>query len=395
MVLDKGAGSRPNPAMTHQIDTITLPHGRPGTSRRLTIHQFGTAGARPKVYIQAGLHAGELPGMVVADHLRDRLAELDAQGRITGHVVLVPMANPIGLDQVLLGYHIGRFDQASGVNFNRAFADLADSVSDRLSGRQAGPLGPDATENGRIIQQALADAARDLHPRTEADALRKLLLSHAVDADHVLDLHCDSEAVMHLYTTPACWPLGVDDLAARLDARAVLLAENSGGEPFDEVCSTPWDSLRARHGSADTPIPVGCSAVTVELRGEADVNDELARRDADALLDHLAWRGVLDVSVPPVTRPTDLATPLAAVDRVRAPLGGIALYEVALGDQVNAGQRVASILDPATGARHPCHATATGIVWSRAQNRYAGPGDTLLSVAGREILVTKGPLLSA
>ncbi|MBJ7415480.1 MAG: hypothetical protein JHC88_08510, partial [Niveispirillum sp.] len=63
MALDKGglAGSKITP-MTHQTDIITLPHGRPGTARRLTIHRFG-AGAGPKAYIQAGLHAGELPGM--------------------------------------------------------------------------------------------------------------------------------------------------------------------------------------------------------------------------------------------------------------------------------------------------------------------------------------------
>ncbi|MFV3131747.1 succinylglutamate desuccinylase/aspartoacylase family protein [Niveispirillum sp. KHB5.9] len=378
--------------MTHQTDTITLPHGRPGTTRRLTIHRFGTQGARPKAYIQAGLHAGELPGLVVARHLLERLTALDAEGRIKGEVVLVPMANPIGLDQVLLGGHVGRFDLATGVNFNRAFADLADAVSVRL---RPGDLGPDASANGRFIQAALANAAQALQPRTEADALRKLLLSHAVDADIVLDLHCDSEAVMHLYTTPACWPLGVADLASRLEAKAVFLADVSGGEPFDEVCSTPWDTLRARHGGPETPVPVGCSAVTVELRGEGDVDDTLAAADAAALIDHLAWRGIIDMPAPLVPDTSDLATPLAGVDRVRAPVAGVALYHVALGDMVTAGRHVATVLDPFTGDRHACHAVSDGIIWSRTQNRYAGPGDILLCVAGREVLVTSGPLLTA
>lgn len=392
MALDKGglAGSKITP-MTHQTDIITLPHGRPGTTRRLTIHRFGS-GSGPKAYIQAGLHAGELPGIVVARHLLDHLIRLDREGRIKGQVVLVPMANPIGLDQVLLGGHVGRFDLASGVNFNRSFADLGDTVADAL---RPGDLGPDADANRRLLQRALAKAAAALQPRTEADALRRLLLSHAVDADYVLDLHCDSEAVMHLYTTPACWPLGVADLAARLDARAVFLADRSGGEPFDEVCSTPWDQLRARHGGPDTPIPVGCSAVTVELRGEADVDDGLAAADAAALIDHLCWRGIIDAPAPAMTDRSDLATPLAGVDRVRAPVGGVALYHVSLGDQVQAGDHVATILDPASGERHPCHATSDGLVWSRTQCRYAGPNDILLCIAGRQVLVTSGPLLTA
>lgn len=392
MALDKrGPAGSKIASMTHQTDIITLPHGRPGTTRRLTIHRFGT-GSGPKAYIQAGLHAGELPGLVVARHLLDHLIRLDAQGLVTGQIVLVPMANPIGLDQVLLGGHVGRFDLATGVNFNRAFADLGDRVADGL---RPGDLGSDADANRRLLQQALAQAAAALQPRTEADALRKLLLSHAVDADYVLDLHCDSEAVMHLYTTPACWPLGVADLAARLDARAVFLAEQSGGEPFDEVCSTPWDRLRARHGGPDTPIPVGCSAVTVELRGETDVDDGMAAADAAALIDHLAWRGIISAPVPAMPDLSDLATPLAGVDRVRALVGGVALYHVALGDHVRAGDPVATILDPASGDRHACHATSDGLVWSRTQCRYAGPNDILLCIAGRDMLVTSGPLLTA
>jgi hypothetical protein len=52
-------------------------------------------------------------------------------------------------------------------------------------------------------------------------------------------------------------------------------------------------------------------------------------------------------------------------------------------------------MDPATGERHPCHAGTDGPVWSRRQCRYAGPGDILLSIAGREVLVTSGNLLTA
>lgn len=393
MTLDKGRAPQPMIAtMTHRTDTITLPFGRPGTTRRLTIHRFGTPGAGPKAYIQAGLHAGELPGMVVTRHLLDRLAALDGQGRVTGEVVLVPMANPIGLDQMLLGGHVGRFDLATGVNFNRAFASLADAVS---AGLRPGELGPDAGANRDVIRSALVAAAQALQPRTEADALRRTLLCEAIDADIVLDLHCDSEAVMHLYTTPACWPLGVADLAARLGAKAAFLADAAGGDPFDEACSTPWDQLRDRHGGPDTPIPVGCSAVTVELRGETDIDDDMARADADALIDHLAWRGIIDAPAPPMPDAFGLATPLAGVDRVRAPIGGVALYHAALGEQVAAGQHVATILDPANGDRHVCRAATSGLVWSRARCRYAGPDDILMSIAGHEVLVTSGPLLTA
>lgn len=381
--------------MTHQIDTIKLTHGRPGTQRHIIRHQFGTMGARPKIHIQAGLHAGELPGMVVADHLVRLLAALDAAGRVAGHIVLIPAANPIGLDQGLLGTHIGRFEMGGGGNFNRAFADLAGPVAERLRNGHIGPLGPDADANRRLVQDALAAAADRLTPTSEADSLRRLLLANAIDADAVLDLHCDSEALMHLYATPDAWDAGVGDLAVRLDCRAAFLATESGGSPFDEACSTPWDRLRAEFVTDTTPLPVGCAATTVELRGEGDVDDGLAAADAAAIIDHLIWRGAIHGTAPDAPWPDDVALPLAGVDRVRAPAGGIVLYHVALGDRVAAGQVVATILDPMGGQRHACTASTDGLVWAHRRDRYAFAGDILLSVAGREVLVTEGPLLTA
>lgn len=75
-----------------QIDHI-LPWSACGTQRTLSLFRFGN-GPR-KAYIQASLHADELPGMRVAVALKSRLAELEAQGRLKGVIELVPLANPI------------------------------------------------------------------------------------------------------------------------------------------------------------------------------------------------------------------------------------------------------------------------------------------------------------
>ena len=36
-----------------------------GTERTLTAWRYGRAGARPKAYLQAAIHADEIPGMLV------------------------------------------------------------------------------------------------------------------------------------------------------------------------------------------------------------------------------------------------------------------------------------------------------------------------------------------
>ena len=112
-----------------------LLNGAPGTRREVVSFHYGPASSGRKVYIQASLHADELPGMLVAHHLRQKLLALEAQGALLGEVVLVPVANPIGLAQTLLRAAHGRFDLATGENFNRHYAPLLAPVLQRVEGR--------------------------------------------------------------------------------------------------------------------------------------------------------------------------------------------------------------------------------------------------------------------
>jgi uncharacterized protein len=52
-----------------------------GTARQITSFHYGAGGGQ-KVYVQASLHADELPGMLAAWVLRRKLAELEAAGPI-------------------------------------------------------------------------------------------------------------------------------------------------------------------------------------------------------------------------------------------------------------------------------------------------------------------------
>ncbi|MDW9405525.1 succinylglutamate desuccinylase, partial [Pseudomonas soli] len=65
----------------------------PGIARKLHTVHFGLRGA-VKVYIQASLHADELPGMLLAWHLQQRLADMEQQGRLRKAVILVPVVHP-------------------------------------------------------------------------------------------------------------------------------------------------------------------------------------------------------------------------------------------------------------------------------------------------------------
>ena len=80
-----------------------------GSTKTLTSFHFGQPGNGRKIYIEASLHAEELPGMLVAHHLRALFEAAEAEGKIQGEIVLVPVANPIGLAQRLDHKPMGRF----------------------------------------------------------------------------------------------------------------------------------------------------------------------------------------------------------------------------------------------------------------------------------------------
>ena len=88
------------------------------------------------------------------------------------------------------------------------------------------------------------------------------------DADIVLDLHCDCEAALHLYTENPCWPQ-LEPLARLLGAEAVLLAKNSGGLSFDECLSGLWWQLAEKVAELrpERPIPQKPSDLVVGAAG--------------------------------------------------------------------------------------------------------------------------------
>jgi predicted deacylase len=358
-------------AQTHTIAA------EPGLAAyQLTSYHYGRADGGRKAYIQAALHADEVPALLVAHFLRRELERLDREGRVLGEVILVPAANPIGLSQLVHGTPFGRFDLGTGLNFNRAFRQVADELKTTLAGR----LGPDAAANVAAIRGAARDAVAGWQPADHVETLKKTLLAMAIDADIVLDLHCDNEAMLHLYTGTALRDK-VQPLAALLGARALLLSNASGGAPFDEACGDLWWELAAHFGPS-MPIPPACAAVTVELRGEMDVRYELAEQDVQALLQYLAREGVLDIPLAPLPAPLCEPTPLAGVERLDAPQSGVLVFLKALGERVAAGEAVADIVNPVTGVTATLRASRDGLLFASTAHRHLLRGMHICKIAG-------------
>ncbi len=351
--------------------TIDLPIVAACNRRSLLIHRYGSG--RPKAYLQAALHADEAPGMLALQHL---LVLLDAApDRVQGEIVIVPFANPIGLSQFLNGYTLGRYDFDVTGNFNRAVPALGE----RLAPLLAESLGDDPQANADIIRAALRRQVAALPTLREGEALKALLLSHSIDADYVIDIHCDHEALLHLYA-PRDQRALAQQLAADMHCMALLLEDDPGGEAYDQANSSPWRVLRQHYGER---IPLGCFACTLELRGQGDVNDTLAAQDATGLYRFLQRQGVIAGTPEALPPPQGGCVPLEGVDVLRSPGAGLLVYHQALGAQVSEGEIIAELIDlHRINHRTPIRSRTEGLLFTQARDPLVRPGQSLAKIAG-------------
>lgn len=333
---------------------IIIAADTPGLEWRLPVFRFrGTKPGAPATYLQAALHANELPGTALLHFLVEKLRQAESEGRILGDITVVPQANPIGAAQLHFGELQGRFDLGTRTNFNRDFPLIA--------------LGE---------RPGLTD---DLDRHSAVDRLKRHLLSMALGADLVLDLHCDDEGLQYAYIDAAFWPEAAD-LAAALDMQAVFLSDGESSA-FEEAVAHAWRHERAGERKASLP---GRLSVTVELRGTRDVYPEMARKDAEGLYRFLAGRGVIAAERQPLSAFGGVVAPLDNVEMIRAPEAGAILFHKDVGERVKAGELLATVIarpgraDGAIEIRSP----QDGLIVTRASTRFARRRADLMKIAG-------------
>ncbi|WP_417433201.1 succinylglutamate desuccinylase/aspartoacylase domain-containing protein [Hoeflea sp.] len=343
--------------MKTEIETIS--GETPGIAYELIVHRLeGSDQSAPRVYIQAGLHADERPGVAALHFLIPMLEKAEAEGRLLGSVTLVPHANPIGAAQHLYGDHMGRFSTGSRVNFNRDFP-----VPDE-SGVRALDTAASATFAERRLKSRLLDLADG--------------------CPIVLDLHCDDESVQYIYAPEQLWP-EMADLAACLDAEAALLWDVGADRAFEEAV---FEQMKASAAGGDLS---GHCVTTVELRGQNDVDAALGRKDAEGICRFLQARGVVTAKAAAAPRLADgfVGKPIRHVDMVLAPVGGTILFHVAPGERVEAGQMLAEIIvNPGrSDGTVAVLAPQAGFVLTRRIRRFIRMGDNLLKIIGDKAAV--------
>lgn len=344
-----------------------------------------------KVYLQAALHADEQPGIMVLHHLLGMLKEADSRNELNAEFVVMPMVNPLGMASLGFNQHQGRYDPVSGINFNRNWLRLFPLIQETVDGK----LGQNEEENRAVVLKELSKALNAMTPVSALEQQRHCAALEAYDADYVFDLHCDNDALIHIFAVPQLSE-EMQSLADWIGAAATLLAEDSGGGSFDEVWPMLWLDLKKKYPDEVIPKPV--IAATLEYRGQFDVFDRVNADDAKQLYGYFQSQGLIGGDLTEnkmlvAPQPTDLE----ATEMLRVAQAGLLAYQVELGDMVEKDQLIAELVslegDAAFLQRTPIYAGTSGRVISRNVNKYVWPGCSIAKIVGTEKLEGRGGYL--
>jgi uncharacterized protein len=239
----------------------------------------------------------------------------------------------------------------------------------------------------------LLDALANWPCHSALDRWRVALLSLACTADWVLDLHCDQEAVMHMYTAPQLWP-SFQGLAAELGSQVQLLdttAEDSGGHgAFDTACFQPWMAIQEHIGQARVP---GCRSATIEMRGQADLSESMIDSDVHALMRWLSSLGAISGQGISAQNLMAEPTPLSGVESIYASCAGVFVPIARPGERVRPRQLLGKLYDMQSHVTHSICSEHGGVVFARTRSRAVIQGVELIKIAGAHA-TRSGSLLS-
>jgi len=209
-----------------------------------------------------------------------------------------------------------------------------------------------------------------------------------------IHFYCDDESLLYIYSVPQ-QKESMQSLANYTGAVATLLAEDGGGNSFDEVWPAIWINLAKT--CPDKAIPHAVKSCTLEYRGQPDTFDALNSQDAENLFGYFQSEGLIGGEAGAQPEQAPEATDLRATEIVRAEQAGLLAYCVELGEQVEKGQKIADLIhldgEQAFVERTPVLAGTSGIILSRNTNKYVWRGAGITKIVGIDILESRDGFL--
>jgi hypothetical protein len=345
-------------------------------------HFPGNDKQAPSVYIQSTIHGSEVQGYLVALQLIEHFAKHPPKGDVT----IVPLSNPYGLNCKLGEYTLGRFDPVTGDNWNRNYIDFSHLVKNFLEEQR----GKEFNELIPLFRQTIKEQLEQkLYNHTSYHKKLALQLqSLAVSADIVLDLHCDTISVPHLYSTSYAL-----DSARNLNIPFIIEIPNDFAGALDEATFCPWVALTEQYNTTNsTQLKPPVEAFTVELGNQEHINADTARNQTAGILNYLSIKGAIESSNFKLQSQIIHSCKLKDFITIHASHGGLVINNAPLGQTARAGAPLISLSSPAlwnkldatdtiiSQSTHTLHSDRDSIPITRAPSAIAHEGMALMKV---------------
>lgn len=319
------------------ISQASLKVGELATGQDLTVPIFSMKAENvsgPSVYIQANVHGAEVQGNAVIYQLMQLLESYTLCGDIT----LVPLANPLGINQKSGEFTLGRFDPITGVNWNREYLDHKIDIAAWYRDHCTSSDDELITAFRAILLESCQQRLGSEWGITTGHQQAVMLQSMAHKADIVIDLHTGPKSCKHLYC-----PEFDADAASYFSIPYTLLIPNDFGGAMDESVFHPWWTLCEYMKSAGRDMDIPVSAFTLELGSQENIHLDDAAIDAKGILAYLSHRGVIAEKVKPA-KMSRYACYLKDYKKYHSPLGGMVEYLAEVGEPLSAGKPLVNIL---------------------------------------------------
>ena len=368
-------------AMIPEVSTIDLLKQASGDVLSLQVYKFkGNSGK--KAYIQANLHGAEIVGNAVIQQLIEHLSNLNSS-QLQGEIWLVPVCNPLGVNQRSHFFSTGRFNSYDGKNWNRIFWDYEKEVEDLTEFARSQldlPVAKIRRNYLAKIKQAWAEELDYLSlPRsaTISRQYRYHLQSLCLDADYVIDIHSSSNQAID-YT------FGFrerSDSIKYLLLEYGLLMDKYDGDAFDEAFLKPWLALERELADLGKEIKFDIEAWTLELGGGMVMNPDSVTAGIAGIKNYLTHKQMLSGIAD--TRNVTLVDK-QKINSYYAPTGGMVQSRLPLAAKVKSGEQIYQLLSFNKQGSPPeiitVHAETSGIVFDISTNQCVNQGEYVMDI---------------
>jgi predicted deacylase len=374
--------------MIPTIATIPLFQLASGEFLSLQVYKFIGAKSGKKVYIQSNLHGAEIVGNAVIYQIIDFLISLN-NTQIIGEIWLVPVCNPLAVNQRTHNFSTGRFNVYDSQNWNRIFWDY-EKRHDDIEEFARSQIGLDIDTIKYNFFQKIKSSFDSLLDKINApssvqltDKYRYKLQSLSFDADYVIDLHSHTgEGIEYLY-----YFQNREDSANLFLLDYSILFDEYDGDAFDESFIKPWLALeKTLLKLTGQKMIFDKEAWTLELGTGMQMNPDSVTKGVSGIKNYLTQKGILEIQ--DLTQPKTIShqtnfRSLSQLKKYWSPVGGMILSKAALGTSVNQGDLLYQILTFNKIGELPTtihvHAEKTGLVYDISINNSVNEGEFVLA----------------